>query len=632
MASYWDSVLTSRISRRRALAATGATAAGAALLAACGGGDDGGDSGGGTKDASGLLSTIEDTSKTAKPGGTFTFNNLRDPLHWDGQAQGQVQLNVFNGIAYSALVQNKPGYKQGSNWTEVEANLASSWEVSPDKLTITFKLRDGVKWHNIAPVNGRAFEASDVVASWNRYITHSTPNNKSVNSNAVNPAAPVVSFEAPDAKTVVMKLKEPSSYIFQRLATMITGEMGQIYPKEAGTGFDPKTTQIGTGAYMLDKFTPSVTIEFKRNPEYFNKANEAYFDRIHFPLITEYASTLAQFKSGALSTMQPAILAEDVLTSKKDVPTLGMYPYTAATNSVGNTLRFGWNPIGGKPSPFLDIRLRQAISMAMDRDTYIDTFGNVPKFTAASLAVNKYFYTSIGYLPGYTLDPRDKKTFGENAKYYDFNMTEAKALFAAAKSGYGGEFPDIPAGNVSTVFGAIYLNQVTVMSQWLRDLGLKVNDKVLDYNIDYLAKYVTQQGKFEGILYGIGAVTSPDPTDYWLWRIYSKTGPTSGQIGMGGTDGSKGDQSGDPTVDAMVEKAKAEFDPTKRTSIGADIQRYLAKQAYFVSQPGFADNFLMAQQAIGNFNVFQGDSRIAQLGVEGMLHLWSDPTKAGHKA
>jgi peptide/nickel transport system substrate-binding protein len=626
---YWNNALQKRISRRRALASSGAAAAAAAFLAACG--SDSGD-GDGPSDSSGLLNPIEDKSKDAKQGGTFIFNNLRDPLHFDGQAQGQVQLNVFNSLSYSALVQNKPGFRGPSNWTEIEPNLASSWEISPDKLTLTFKLRDGVKWHNKPPVNGRAFDSSDVVESWNRWVQHPTPNNSAVTANAKNPSAPVLGVEAPDSKTVVYRLKEPASYLFQRMASMITGEMGSIYPKEASTTFDPKLDTIGTGAYILDRFQPSVEISFRRNPEYFDREQAAYFDAIRFPLISEYAATLAQFKSGALSTMQPTILAEDVLTSKKEVPSLGMYSYTAATNSPGEAMRFGWLPIGGRPSPFLDQRLRQALSMSFDRPSYVDALFNVPTFTSQGLPVEHHYFTSIGYLPGYTLNPTDPKEFGENARFYEYNMTEAKKLFDAAQSAYGGKFPEIRSGRVNAVFGAAYVQSVDIMDQWARDLGLDISALPLDYNLDYLPKYVTQQGKFEGILYGIGAVTSPDPTDYWLWRIYSKTGPTSGMLGVGGPDGSKGDGSGDPEVDSLIDKMKAEFDAEKRTELGGEMQRYLAEQAYVVLRPGIADQFLMAQEAIQNFNVFQGDSRVVQLGIEGMLHLWSDPTRVGHQA
>jgi ABC-type transport system substrate-binding protein len=629
--SYWSKVLQGRLSRRRALAVTASTAAGAAFLAACGSDDDGGGGGSsaGPRDTSGLLNELQDTSKEAKQGGAFVFNNLRDPNHLDGQAQGQVQLNVFNGLAYESLVRNKAGYKQPSSYSEVEGQLSDSWEVSPDKLTITFKLRQGVKWHNKAPINGRDFDSSDVVASWKRYVETPTPNNKAANANAINPAAPIVSIEAPDARTVTVKLKEPSSYIFQRFANMITGELGSIYPKETGSTFDPKGDQIGTGGYMLDHFTSSQELVYRRNPDYWDK-NAAYFDEIRAPLLTEYAAQLSQFKAGALSAIQSQILAEDIIPTKREIPALNMVSWVAASNSPGATMRFGWEPIDGKKSPFLDVRVRQALSMSMDRDAYIDTFYNVPAFESQGLPVNTYWYTAMGYVPEWNLDPRGKE-FGENSKYYEYNVAEAKKLLSAAESAYGGSFPEIPAGRVNAVFGAIYAQQVEVMDQWARDIGLKINAVPLDYNIDYLPKIVTQQGKFSGYAYAIGAVSSPDVTDFYVWRFYSKSGPTSGALGFGGVDGSLGDQSGDPAVDGLIEKAMAEFDVKKRQEYVHDLQRTLAKQAYGISQPGLADQFWLAWPAIGNWGVYQGDSRVIQNGIHGLAAMWYDSTKP-HRA
>ena len=613
------------------MAATGATAAAAAFLAACGGGDDGGgDKIDTTKgDTSGLISTIEDASKNAVVGGSFTWPNAREPLHFDGKAQGQVQLNHHNGLAYEALVRNKPGLKQPSTWADVEPQLAESWEISPDKLTMTFKIRQGVKWHNKPPVNGRLFDAEDVVTTWKNYEDASTPNNKGANSNKVNPAAPVLTFEAPDSKTLVIKLKEPSSYMLQRLSSMITGEIGSIYPKETYKGFDPKLDQIGTGAFMLDKFTPSVSVTHKRNPEYWDAKNAGFLDSVVFPNIPEYAAQLAQLKAGALSSL--VVSATDVVQTKKDSPLLNMYAVTLATNNAGASMRFGWNPIGDKKSPFLDQRVRQALSMSFDRETAIDVTANVSKFKEFGLPVASYWHTSMGYIPGVTLDPRDAKSFGENAKYYGFSVEESKKLISAAKSAYGSDFPEIPSGRVNAVFGPSYTQETDIMDQFARDIGLNIKATPLDYNLDYLPKYVTQQGKLSGMFYGIGAVTSPDPTDYFVWRFYSKSGATSGSLGFGGPDGSKGDQSGDVEADALIEKMKAEFDAKKRNVLIGDIQRLLAKQAYAVLRPGFADSFQLAWPAIENYATFQGDSRVILIGTNGINLYWYNTAKP-HKA
>src|SRR6266540_1565642 len=115
---YWTRLVQARIGRRRAIAATATGAAADAFLAACGG--DGGTSGGdGTKkDASGLITEPEDTSKSAKVGGTFKWSHTTEPNHLDGIAQGQSQLNRYNGMVYAALVANKMGYKQPSSFNE----------------------------------------------------------------------------------------------------------------------------------------------------------------------------------------------------------------------------------------------------------------------------------------------------------------------------------------------------------------------------------------------------------------------------------------------------------------------------------------------------------------------------------
>src|SRR5438874_7770279 len=159
---YWSRVLSGRTSRRRAIAATGASAFGAALLVACGGGNDTE-----SKRKNTLVTEAEDTFKEAKRGGTIKDRNTADPSTQDVH-QPIAPLNFSARHAYSTLVVEKPGYL-GPEKFELGPDLAESWESSPDGLEITLKLRQGVKWHNKAPVSGRPFEADDVVASWKRY-------------------------------------------------------------------------------------------------------------------------------------------------------------------------------------------------------------------------------------------------------------------------------------------------------------------------------------------------------------------------------------------------------------------------------------------------------------------------------
>src|SRR6185369_11976678 len=98
-----------------------------------------------------------------------------------------------------------------------------------------------------------------------------------------------------DAKTVVMKLKEPLVYVLGLFAPNWSSGMN-IVPKEIDTTFDPKGDMIGTGPYYLDKYTPSVGFTLKRNADYWDK-DYGYADQIDIPIVSEYATALSQLKA-----------------------------------------------------------------------------------------------------------------------------------------------------------------------------------------------------------------------------------------------------------------------------------------------------------------------------------------------
>src|SRR3954469_7304896 len=373
---YWSSFLNNRIGRRRAMAATGAGALGAAFLAACGGSDSGGGgSGGGLKESNSLVLTPVDTSKQAKKGGVLKDRNFGDPPSLD-VIQATVSWNPFGFGVYSSLVQPAPGYLKPPG-EELLPDIAESWETSPDGMTLTLKIRQNVKWHNKAPVNGRAMTIEDVVYSWDRMAAKGSARSGIVNK--VAPAAPILSFTATDARTVQIKLKEPLVYALALLGGATNGGL-VIVPKETDTTFDPRQDMIGTGPFSLDKYTQSVGFNFKRNDEYWDK-DWAYPDTIEMPIISEYAQALAQLKAGAIYRFAQNgsdIKSEDVLPLKRDEPRISVYlGELASAGVVGAILAFGWQPIDGKPTPMTDERVRQAMSMAIDRDTYLDTFHHV---------------------------------------------------------------------------------------------------------------------------------------------------------------------------------------------------------------------------------------------------------------
>jgi peptide/nickel transport system substrate-binding protein len=584
----WSRVLHQRASRRRALAVTSGVAGAAAFLAACGGGDKVSES-----DKSSLVSTPVDTLKTAKRGGTMKGRTFADPPTLDilsaNNPWGATGLCVYN-----TLVLAKPGYLKPAEG-EIAPDLAESWETSPDGLQLTLKLRQGVKFHNKPPVSGRGMDMDDVLFSWNRFASKYSGRVNLVN--AVNPDAPILSVTASDPKTIIVKLKEPVVYA---LALFIGGNGSGVYiiPKETDSTLDLRGDEIGTGAWYLSNYNPSVSFTLKRNPDFYDK-DWALVDQIDLPIVTEYATALAQFKAGNIYNMYGtnlAIKAEDVLTTKREEPRISIYQSDIA--AAGATQSFGWLPAG--KSPFLDERVRQAVSMAIDRDLYLEAALNVAGFRDEGLPVQTRWSSSLAATnEGWWLDPQSKD-FGPNAKYYQHNVAEAKKLLAAAgyPTGFattshapGIEYP-------AAAFGVLTDGMIA-------EAGIMSTPHHLDYQKEYIPSYRDGHGQFEGWAYmstagatvpggvAIGALA----VEYW-----SKGGAAFHGFSVNGQN----DQSGDPQVNAMIEKARVEPDTEKRRALVFDIQRYLAKAIYALSPPGAASGFVVAWPCLGNFRVYSG--------------------------
>ncbi len=593
------------------LVATGAGATAAAFLAACGGGDGAGRKSGAGGD---LLSEPKDTTKTAKRGGIMKDRIHGDVATFDPFTPNNT-LNAIEGMTNSSLVQFKPGYMKPSE-NELAPDLVESWEFSPDGLSVTMKVRSGVKFHNKPPVNGRALDIDDVVFSWKRFEAKST--SRAGVANSASPDAPVLSITATDSRTLVMKLKEP---IIHALGLFIANQTGgmSILPKETDSTFDIRGDIISTGPFYLSNYQPSVGFTLKRNPEYWDK-DSALVDQVEKPIISEYASVLSQFKAGNIYSFGsylsgPQITADDVLPTKRDDPRIQVYQgdYSGA-GLIGSRVGFGWLPEG--KSPFRDERVRQAISIGWDRDAYLETFYNVAKFEAAGLPVATRYHTAlVATFHGWWLDPQGKD-FGANAKYFKHDLPEAKKLLAAG--GYSNGF-ETTSNYVTTPELSLTPKHAEVLDGFARELGIKVNQRSIDYTKEYIPLFRDGKGQYEGWTYTstVGAPTGGEAIIELANQYWSKSG-SANYVGM--SVNGKNDQSGDPQVDSLVEKGRLERDTEKRRQIVFEIQRYLAKPAYALRTPGMARAFLVAWPCVGNFQLWEAARQNYQW--------WVDDTKA----
>ena len=605
-ANYWSQIAAQRLNRRRAIAVTGGGALAAGLLAACGGGDSDD-----RPTGSGIVAEPSDTTKQAKRGGVMKDRGFADPSSLDILTPNNPITPWANDV-YNSLVQFEPGFLKPSE-NAIMNDLAESWETSADGLTVTLKIRQGVKFHNKPPVNNRTLDIDDVLFSWQRFATRAGGRVNLVNS--INPDAPVLSLTATDARTVVIKLKEPLVYALNLFVP--AGASGvYIVPKEAESGLDLRRDMLGTGPWYLDEYTPSVGVRLKRFADFWDK-DWALVDQIDMPILGEYTAALSQFKAGntygSIST-NTAIRQEDVLFVKKEDPRVSLYQGDLATQA-GAVQNFGWLPEGR--SPFVDERVRQAVSMAIDRDLFIDTVSNVDPFRSEGLPVETRWNTHLNATTdGWWLDPKGKD-FGPNAKYFKLDIAEAKKLMAAA--GYANGFE-----TKSTMPGIEYPpgKYGEVIDGMVAEIGIKTKINQVDYLTDYVPNFRDGHGQYEGWSFSStqGGQSGNHAIGLLAIRFWSKGG---GAFTGFSTNG-RNDQSGDPQLNAMFEKVRVEPDVERQKAQVNDIQRYLAKANYGLNAPGVASLFLLAWPALMNFRVWQG----------GRTHYryWIDDTKPPFKS
>jgi peptide/nickel transport system substrate-binding protein len=588
--------MRSRLSRRRSLIALAAGASGAAFLSACGGDDNNSAS---TQEVARVLAEVKDESKDVKRGGVFKSRAQNEPANWDPQVVGNTTQTT--PYQYSALLRLKEGHLQRTVG-EIEGDVAESWEISPDKLTLSFKVNPNAHFAPLAPTNGRSVDAADVAFSWERMTRVSTRRGEF--SNAITPDAPIVSVAATDDRTVVIKLARPNAVVTAQLASEQPGTF-LIVPKEAADAsvLDLTKTSRGSGPWYISEYTPSVGYKYKRNPGFKQDKRELpYMDELEYPLVQEYAQVLAQFRAGAMYELVGG-RNEDLLPLKNELPEVEI---RQGDISITN-MRFLHGQL--PESPVRDARVREAWSMVLDRDLFLDARADVNTFEAAGLTMERAWEASLqaDAWQGWYLNPRDEKAFGPNAKYFKKDYAEAKKLLEAA--GYSGpceievhhplEGADFPTGPTFSKDMEIILGMV--------DESRLFNVTRIGHRFvpDFLPNYRSSGGKHSGIGFMINAQTL-DPTSY-LYTFYHPSGSFT--------------QGTDNTFKTQIEAAMQEFDDAKRKDIVHEVQRYEGQQLF---HPRVASTtaFLVHWPVVRNVQVYQGGTG------RRMASLYLDPTRA----
>ena len=271
-------------------------------------------------------------------------NTLRIGLQEDPDILDPHEARTFVGrIVFNALCDK---LVDSSPTLEIVPRLATNWSFSEDGKTLTMKLRTGVKFHD-----GTAFDAAAAKANIDRARTAPTSRRKSE-------LASVAAVEAPDATTLVLRLKQPDAPLLAQLSDR-AGMMLSPASFDKPVGQRP----ICSGPFKFVERVQNDRIVLERFADYWDK-DKYHFDRIVFRMIPDTTVRLANLRSGQLDMLE-RLAPNDVKQAKSDaslkVASAVGLGYQAVTINLNNGER-SKNPLGQ------DRRVREAVSLALDRD------------------------------------------------------------------------------------------------------------------------------------------------------------------------------------------------------------------------------------------------------------------------
>src|SRR5215831_17229995 len=366
-------------------------------------------------------------------------------------------LRIIDPIFTTAYITRDHGYMVYDTLVATNANFKvqpqmADWKISDDKLTYTFTLRDGLKWHDGTPVT-----AEDCVASLKRWGKVDGMGQKLMDFTA--------SIEAADPKTITLKLKEPYGLVLESIGKP-SSRVAFMMPKRlAETPPDKQIPeQIGSGPFKFvqAEFQPGVKAVYEKNPDYVPRKEPASWtaggkvvkvDRVEWLTMADAQTAVNALQSGDIDFMEnPPFEMLPILESNPDL-----------TIEVLN--KFGFQTLGRMNflhPPFDNVKVRRAALLAMNQKDVLDALVGNPKF---------YKICGAFFVCGTPLETE----VGAETLVKGSGMAEAKKELAA--SGYDGTPIVIMApGDVVTLKA-----QPVVAAQLLREAGFKVDLQATDW-------------------------------------------------------------------------------------------------------------------------------------------------------
>ncbi len=448
-------------------------------------------------------------AQAAKPGGTSIWAAETDPVH----------LNPITNSNFSSTQGFEHCYESltafDSNLRIVPA-LAERWE-TPDPTTYIFHLRKGVRFHD-----GSEFTAEDVKYTLDIVLDPKGPAVWRGNFDQVD------RIEVVDKHTVRVTTKAPFPPLLGALAIL---RSSATIPKGAMEKLKLETQVIGTGPYRLVEYVPKSHVKLKRNPDYWGKPLP-YIEDVTFRVLEEEDARVAGMRGGSLDYAFLTPEGMQRLRNEKNI-VITSRPRTYLYAFVINRQRKPWN----------DVRVRQAISLAANRQEFVEKVFSGGATIAGPIP--------IGF-GDWFLSPDELQS-----RWYKPDLVRAKQLLREAGVPEGKEI-DL----LVTPFNQNFPGLAVVFAEQMKKIGLVVKIRQVEQGV-FLKEVAPPTFNYD--IQANAYTARHDPDGYVYNGLYSKTRNAAGYY--------------NPTLDDLLVKARTTIDPSQRKSLYREIQRILLDDA-----------------------------------------------------
>jgi len=466
-------------------------------------------------------------SASDKRGGRLTVLLNWEPsalvsLATSSGAEGTVSPKVHEGLlAYDFDLNPQP-------------QLATEWNVSADGLEYRFKLREGVRWHD-----GKPFTSKDVKTSI-ELMKGNHPRGRSTYAN-------VEAIETPSETEAVLKLSKPAPYLLFALSAAESPIVADhLYGGGADVQSNPANANpVGTGPFLFKEWSRGSYIRYERNPNYWDDP-KPFVDELIVRFIPDPSARTVAFEVGELD-----------LGGDNPIPFSDVERLRASGSFDIETKGYSYSPeqilleFNLQKDIFKDVRVRRAISHAVDRQVILDVV-----------------WSGYGEISPSAITPAITRYYNPNVETYPFDLDKANALLDEA-----GLKPDGNGIRASLSFDyptstAQFAGLGNYLKQSLRRIGIDLS--LRGQELSAFSKRIYTDRDFD--ISGVSLGNSFDPTvgvqrTYWSKNI---------KIGVPFSNGS---HYSNPKVDELLEAAAVEADPDKRVKQFHEFQRIVAEDA-----------------------------------------------------